>query len=89
MVTQIEIERVIRLLQSRGENYRYFFLNAKDPMWIPHLRASGFFGNPPEVERTEDGGFKIPDWPPIYYLERVFEAPTARDEVLKHLGRIA
>ena len=88
MVTQIEIERVIRLLQSRGENYRYFFLNAKDPMWIPHLRASGFFGNPPEVERTEDGGFKIPDWPPIYYLERVFEAPTARDEVLSILDEL-
>ena len=88
MVTQIEIERVIRLLQSRGENYRYFFLNAKEPMWIPHLHASGFFGNPPEVELTEDGGFKIPDWPPIYYLERVFEAPTGRDEVLGILDEL-
>ena len=88
MVTQIEIERVIRLLQSRGENYRYFFLNAKEPMWIPHLHASGFFGNPPEVERTEDGGFKIPDWPPIYYLERVFEAPTGRDAVLGILDEL-
>ena len=64
--TPIEIERVIQLLQSRGQNYRYFFLNAKDPMWIPHLRGNGFFDNPPEVERTEDGGFKIPEWPPIY-----------------------
>ena len=88
MVTEIEIERVMRLLQSRGQNYRYFFLNAKDPMWIPHLRASGLFDNPPEVERTEDGGFKIPDWPPIYYLERVFEAPTTRDEVLSILDEL-
>ena len=88
MATQIEIERVIRLLQSRGENYRYFFLNANEPMWIPHLKASGLFNNPPEVERTEDGGFKIPDWPPIYYLERVFEVPTARDEVLNILDEL-
>ncbi len=88
MVTQIEIERVMRLLQSRGENYRYFFLNAKEPMWIPHLHTNGFFDNPPEVERTEDGGFKIPDWPPIYYLERVFETPTARDEVLGILDEL-
>ncbi len=88
MVTEIEIKRVMRLLQSRGQNYRYFFLNAKDPMWIPHLRANGFFGNPPEVERTEDGGLKIPDWPPIYYLERVFEAPTVRDEVLSILDEL-
>ncbi len=78
--TQVEIDRVIKLLQRRGENYRYFFYNADEPMWLPRLKASGLFDNPPEVERTEDGSFKIPDWPPIYYLERVFGSD--REEVL-------
>lgn len=78
--TQIEIDRVIKLLQRRGENYRYFFYNADEPMWLPHLRTSGLLDNVPEVEQTEDGGLKIPDWPPIHYLEKVFE--SAREEVL-------
>ena len=77
--TQVEIDRVIKLLQSRGDNYRYFFNNADEPMWIPHLKASGLLDNLPEVEQTEDGSLKIPDWPPIYYLERVCD--SAREEV--------
>ena len=77
--TQVEIDRVVKLLQSRGDNYRYFFDNADEPMWIPHLKASGLLDNLPEVEQTEDGSLKIPDWPPIYYLERV--CASAREEV--------
>ncbi len=77
--TQVEIDRVIKLLQSRGENYRYFFNNADEPMWIPYLKASGLLDNLPEVERTEGGSLKIPDWPPIYYLERVCD--SAHEEV--------
>lgn len=78
--TQIEIDRVIKLLQRRGENYRYFFYNADEPMWLPHLRTSGLLDNIPEVEQTEDGGLKIPDWPPIHYLEKICD--SAREEVL-------
>ena len=79
--TEIEIDRVIKLLQPRGENYRYFFFNAKEPMWLPHLEASGLFENLPEVEPTEDGGFKIPDWPPSSYLARVAESAPDRERV--------
>ena len=79
--TEIEINRVIKLLQPRGENYRYFFFNAKEPMWLPHLEAIGLFENLPEVEPTEDGGFKIPDWPPSSYLARVAESAPDRERV--------
>ena len=83
--TQIEIERVINLLQSRGQNYHYFFSNASGPMWIPHLKDNGFFDNPPAVEETGDGNLKIPFWPPIHYLESVFGSVTEREEVLRIL----
>ena len=33
--TQIEIDRVIKLLQRRGENYRYFFSKADEPLLLP------------------------------------------------------
>ena len=83
--TPIEIERVINLLQSRGQNYHYFFSNANEPLWIPHLKASGFFDNPPVVEQTGDGDLKIPFWPPIHYLENVFESVPDKEEVLRIL----
>ena len=84
--TQVEINRVIKLLQVRGENYRYFFLNADEPMWLPYLKANGFFDNPPEVEQTEEGGSKIPGWPPIDYLIRV--CASAHEEVLTMVEEI-
>lgn len=83
--TEIEIERTIKLLQNRGENYRYFFVNSNEPMWLPHLKASGLFDNLPEVEQTGDGSLTIPDWPPIYYLERVFESAPDPEKVLSIL----
>ena len=79
--TEIEINRVTKLLQPRGENYRYFFFNAKEPVWLPHLEASGLFENLPEVEPTDDEGFKIPDWPPSSYLARVVESAPDRERV--------
>ena len=86
--TPLEIKRVIKLLQSRGENYHYFFSNANEPMWIPHLINSEFFNNPPEVEQAGDGSFKIPFWPPIHYLERVFEFISNKEEVLGILEKL-
>ncbi|MDP3662829.1 MAG: PIN domain-containing protein [Nitrosomonas sp.] len=73
-VTSIEIRRVLQLLKSRGSNYDYFFQNARDPIWFDHLSSQGFFQNPPEVEKTAEGSYRIPDWPPLYYLVRVYEA---------------
>ena len=88
-VTQIEIDRVIGLLGTRGENYRYFFRNSGNPLWLPYLKANDLFGSPPQVVQPEDGSFEIPDWPPIYYLAKVFEtAPTHREEVLSILEEL-
>jgi hypothetical protein len=85
-VTEIESKRLIALLQSRGENYRYFFLNATEPSWIPLLEAAGFFANLPNAEQMPDGTTKIPDWPPIYYLEKVFDKePEAVVRILESL----
>ena len=80
--TELERERVLQLVQGRGDSYRYFFSQAKDPMWIPYLKARGLFDRPPDVQRTEDGVLKIAVWPPVHYLERVFESPPNREEIL-------
>jgi hypothetical protein len=73
-ITPIERDRAIALLRSRGQNYDYFLRNAADPFWIPVLETAGFFTKLPEVEQTADGTTKIPNWEPIYYLEKVFDA---------------
>ena len=89
-VTTIEADRLVSLIQNRGENYRYFFLNASDPFWIPRLTAAGFFATVPGIEEMTDGTTKIPDWPPMYYLEKIFDAdPEAVVAILESLPATA
>lgn len=84
--TSIEINRVLDLLKSRGTNYEYFFGHATDGIWLEHLISNGYFDNPPAAERTQDGGYRTPFWPPINYLIRVYEAkPDAVLELLEKL----
>lgn len=84
--TSIEINRVLELLQSRGENYEFFFLNVGEPMWLDHLRQRGFFDNPPIISTTTDGAVQMPAWLPISYLARVFNSePEEVLNVLEHL----
>ena len=40
--TSLEIDRAVKLLRTRGENYRYFFLNVNDPLWLHELQRTGF-----------------------------------------------
>ena len=82
-VTPIEIDRVLNLLKSRGTNYDYFFDHAKDGVWLEPLRSNGYFDNPPDIEETPDGGYRIPFWPPLNYLVRVCE--TKPEKVLEIL----
>ena len=79
--TPIEISRVMKLLESRGTNYDYFFRHAKGDVWLKHLMCNGYFENPPDAEITEDGRRWAPEWLPIYYLVRVFDSKP--DEVIE------
>ena len=84
--TSIEINRVLDLLKSRGTNYEYFFGHAEEGIWLEHLISNGYFDNPPAAERTQDGGYRAPFWPPIDYLVRVYDAkPDAVLEILEKL----
>lgn len=85
--TPIEIERVLSLLENRGTNYEYFFQHAEDGIWLEHLISNGYFNNPPDLEVTSDGSRRVPFWPPIHYLIRVFE--TNQEIVLQQLERLA
>lgn len=79
-ITPIEIERVMKLLESRGSNYEYFFQNADDAVWLKHLSERGYFLNPPDAEQTTDGRYVVPWWPPLEYLIRIVD--TAPAEVM-------
>ena len=85
-VTLIEIERVLQLLESRGSNYDYFFLNAGDAVWLRPLSERGYFLNPPDTEQTTEGHYVVPWWPPLEYLIRIFDAAPA--EVLDLISKL-
>ena len=86
-VTSIEVDRVLNLLKSRGTNYDYFFRHAKDDVWLEPLRDNGYFDNPPDLEEMPGGGYRIPFWPQINYLVRVYEMmPDRVLEILKNLS---
>lgn len=86
-VTSIEVDRVLNLLKSRGTNYDYFFRHAKDDVWLEPLRDNGYFDNPPDLEEMPDGGYRIPFWPQINYLVRVYETKPERVlEILENLS---
>ena len=86
MVTPIEVERVLKLLKSRGHSYTYFFRHANDGVWLEHLRSDGFFENPPDLEEAPDGRQLAPYWPPMDYLVRIFD--TNPDKVIKQIERL-
>ena len=82
-VTPHECDRVINLLSTRGSNYDYFFTNVNSAFWIDPLLEKGYFANPPNVERFDDGRILIPNWLPMSYLVRVFD--EAQDKVINIL----
>lgn len=76
-VTSIEIDRTMNLLEGKGSNYEYFFLNAEDAVWLHHLSGKGYFANPPDAKMTAEGYIDAPWWPPLDYLIRIFDvAPS-------------
>ena len=76
-VTQIEIKRVMKLIEGRGSNYDYFFQNASDTVWLHPLSDNGYFDNPPDATETTEGYIDVPWWPPLDYLIRIFDAAPA------------
>ena len=85
-VTTIEILRVMKLLESRGSNYDYFFQNADNVVWFQYLSKNGYFLNPPNVEQTTEGHYVAPWWPPLEYLIRISDAAPA--EVLDQISKL-
>ena len=85
-VTDIEVERALRLIAPEGPNYDYFFDHAKDGVWLEPLISNGYFDNPPDLEETPDGNSWAPFWPPLNYLVHVCETMPERVlEILENL----
>ena len=80
-VTSIEIDRALKLIQSRGGNYQYFFLNSSAPIWLSHIKQKDYFKNPPDAVVLADGYVQYPSWPELEYLKNV--AQDAPEEVLQ------
>ena len=84
-----EVDRMFTLLERRGANYTFFFDQATDPSWIPHLLARGYFSNPPKVERVANEQYSAPYWWPLHYLSRVtLHGPDTVVEIVKQLPAV-
>ena len=80
-VTPVEVKRTLKLLRSRGENYRYFFVNSSNPIWLTHLEHDGYFKSPPNSAISVDGHVQYPSWPELQYLKNICK--DASEEVIK------
>ena len=78
-----EHARLLRDLQLRPAQRRYFSERLKDPRWIVHLSNEGFFANPPGRETNDDGSWSPRWWPEGDYLARV--APNVPADVTRVL----
>ena len=68
--TAADVKR-LRDLLSKSENAQYFFTSLDNPSWFPYIRETGYFDNPPEPMRTEEGNYRIPVWNATRYLARM------------------
>lgn len=71
--TPEEVSRAVALL-GRAANYRHFFENLENPLWIQPLQEKEFFKTPPapEYEDSRDGRIiTFPRWPESRYLARM------------------
>ena len=69
--TPVEVDRVLMLLRSRGENYHYFFSRSSDPIWLSYLEQDGYFKNPPNSVVLSDGSVQYPFWRELEYLKNI------------------
>ena len=67
-------ERMLSLIERRGANFAFFFERVDDVSWIPVFKKNGYFGHPPKIEVSEDGGMHFRSWRPVLYLKRVAAA---------------
>lgn len=74
----------IRQYLDDADILRDFFRLLDSPDWIAVLYKQGFFRNPPKVEQSKGGGFRVPNWPASQYLARMAErAPDLVAEVFR------
>ena len=78
-----EHARLLRDLQLRPAQRRYFFERLKDPRWVVHLSNEGFFANPPGREVHDDDSWSPRWWPEGDYLARI--APNVPVDVTRVL----
>ena len=79
-------ERMLSLIERRGTNFAFFFEQVNDASWIPVIKKSGYFDDPPNIEVNEDGRITFRFWRPILYLERVSaDDPTLAIDAILNL----
>ena len=80
------------LMQEVPNNWHlwdHFFENVEDySAWLPMLKSTGVFKEPPEEYADEEGDLKIQKWPPLGFLIRI-ATTTQEDSVLEDVAKIA
>ncbi len=79
------LEVILRALKTKPDLRAYFFRSGPSAAWASILWEHGFFGAPPEPEKT-NRGYVLPHWDVQSYLENV--APQAVDIVINHINTV-
>jgi hypothetical protein len=53
-------------------SYRYLFSKVSNPEWLLSLQKQGFFDDPPQLVKGDDGHVRVAhEWPQIIYLQKM------------------
>ena len=80
MPSDARVQQALAEIRKGSANFDYFFDSLTSPNWIKSLAQENVFGDPPQVERSEEGWIRIPGWTASEYLVRM--AGDAPEDVL-------
>jgi len=80
--TPEQVDSALALLGRAGQ-YRYFFDQLQNPLWLLPLKAKGIFSAPPKaIHNAKEGTVQYQPWAASRFLVRMSELPEAYDAVL-------
>jgi hypothetical protein len=80
--TPEQVDSALALLGRAGQ-YRYFFDQLRNPLWLLPLKAKGIFTAPPKaIHNDKEGTVQHQPWAASRFLVRMSELPEAYDAVL-------
>jgi hypothetical protein len=77
-------KQVVQLISTNKSLRFYFFDNLQQPTWFPVLKKLGYFESDRNPKpRETNGGYQIPEWEVLVYLEWLSKKHSHREDLLK------